>query len=157
MIGLILGVGLVIAGTWTGLVHKHHLTPDLQTVIVVAIVLGGILIVAWIGGLLRFLQAPPSHRGERFRTCLALPAGRAESSIHFGVPEPLDAHRVPAGRHQPGFTPGCLVTFYSARIAFQHVRVHQTAVISVNSSRRVDRDQALQSLQQKRRKRPVRV
>ena len=127
MIGLILGVGLVIAGTWTGLVHKHHLTPDLQTAIVVAIVLGGILIVAWIGGLFRFLQAPPSHRGERFRARLALPAGRAESGIHLGVPEPLDAHRVPAGGHQPRFTPVRLVAFYSARIAFEHVRIHQAA------------------------------
>ena len=54
MIGLILGVGLVIAGTLAGLVHKHHLTPDLQTAVIVAIVLGGILVVAWLGGLLRF-------------------------------------------------------------------------------------------------------
>ena len=132
MIGLILGVGLVIAGTWAGLVHKHHLTPDLQTAIVVAIVLGGILVVAWLGGLLRFLQAPPRHRRECFRARLALPAGRAESGIHLGVPEPLDAHRVPAGRHQPGFTPGCLVTFYSARIAFQHVRVHDPSPVRLS-------------------------
>ena len=54
MVGLILGIALIITGAWTGFAHKHHLTSDLRIFMLIAIFLGGILVVAWLGGLMRF-------------------------------------------------------------------------------------------------------
>ena len=61
MIGLILGVMLIIVGAWSDFKANHatplHPSPywaDIRIAGLVAIFVGGILIVAWIGGLMRF-------------------------------------------------------------------------------------------------------
>jgi hypothetical protein len=48
------GIALIIAGGWFDAAHKHHLTGDAKTISIGAIVLGGMLFVAWLGGLMRF-------------------------------------------------------------------------------------------------------
>lgn len=54
MIGLVLGVGLIVVGTWSEETHKHQPPSDIRTFGLCAILLGGILVVAWLGGLMRF-------------------------------------------------------------------------------------------------------
>jgi hypothetical protein len=50
----IIGIILMVAGAWTDFSHKNHLTPDVRYAGIVAIGLGGIMVVSWLGGLMRF-------------------------------------------------------------------------------------------------------
>jgi hypothetical protein len=55
MFGLLTGVVLIAVG-WVSLAaHQHNMTPDIRALGLTAIFLGGVLIVAWLGGRIRFL------------------------------------------------------------------------------------------------------
>jgi hypothetical protein len=50
----IAGIILIVAGAWSDFAHKNHLTPDIRYAGIAAMLLGGVMLVAWLGGLMRF-------------------------------------------------------------------------------------------------------